>query len=80
MEGYVRYMNMTNALVGIETRQGFSIVEIRERCALDISDMITGPLDSPGNATLHNVTRNEDFAVFIEVVHCTGKDAVKILA
>ena len=80
MQGFVRYLNMTNAMVGVETRQGFTIMEIRQRCAIDISDRVTGELDSPGHATLRNETKNEDFDVWIEHVHCSGAEAVKLLA
>jgi hypothetical protein len=71
---------MTNAMVGVETEQGFTIMEIRQRCAIDISDMITGPLDSLGPHTLRNATKNEDFDVSIEHVHCSWKETVELLA
>jgi len=71
---------MTNALVGVETREGFTIMEIRQRCAIDISDRITGDLGVPGHATLRNETKNEDFVVWIEHVHCSGAEATKLLA
>jgi hypothetical protein len=80
MKGFVRYMNMKNAMVGVETYEGFTILEIRERCAMDISDIITGSLHSLGTGTLHNVTRGEDFKVSIEHIHCSGAKALELLA
>jgi hypothetical protein len=79
MQGYVRYLNMQNAMVGVETREGFTIMEIMQRCAVDISDMVTGDLHSPGLATLRNETKNEDFDVRIEHVHCNGAETLELL-
>jgi hypothetical protein len=79
MNGIVRYLNLTSAMVAVETREGFTVFELRQRCALDIGDMIEGPLDSSGEEVLHNVSREEDFAVFIERIHCNGAEARRSL-
>ena len=80
MKGNVRLLNLQNGLVAVETNEGFTVFEIRERCALDISDKITGPLDSLGIQTLHNVTKGESFDVSIENIHCNRAEAIKSLA
>jgi hypothetical protein len=67
-------------LVAAETNEGFIVFEIRERCAVDISDRIEGDLDSTGGKTLLNVTKNESFAVWIENVHCSRAEVNELLA
>ncbi|MDR2019125.1 MAG: hypothetical protein LBQ00_09770 [Syntrophobacterales bacterium] len=79
MKGLVRYLNMTNAMAGVETEQGFTVFEVCQRCAIDISDVVSGALDSLGNETLHNMTKNEDFDVRIEYAHCSRTEAVALL-
>ncbi len=79
MRGYVRFINLQNGKAAVETREGFTVFEVLERCALDISDEIDGPLDSPGFGTLHNVTRKEDFDVSIESTHCNRAETVQLL-
>jgi hypothetical protein len=76
----VRLLNLQNGLVAVETNEGFTVFEIRRRCALDIGDEITGSLDSSGEETLHNVTKRESFDVSIENIHCGRTEAVKLLA
>jgi hypothetical protein len=79
MKGIVRFVNLRNALVAVETKGGFTVFEICERCALDIGDEIAGPLDSRGRETLYNATKDEDFRVAIENVGCNRVDAMKLL-
>jgi hypothetical protein len=76
----VRKLNLQNGRVAVETNQGFSVIEVRERCALDISDELTGPLDSLGRQVLQNMTKEERFDVFIENVRCTWAEANELLA
>lgn len=80
MEGVVRFLNLQNGLVAVETNKGFTIFEILERCALDIGDEIAGPLDSTGEQSLQNVTKGESFDVSIENIHCNRAEAHKSLA
>lgn len=80
MKGYIRLLNLQNGLVAVETDEGFVIFEILERCALDISDEITGVLDIPGIQTLHNVTKKELFDVSIENIHCSWAEANQLLS
>jgi len=80
MKGIVRFLNLRNGLVAVETNQGFSVFEIRQRCAIDIGDVITGHLDSSGVETLHNTTRGESFDVSIENIHCSRPEATELLA
>ncbi|MCX5812531.1 MAG: hypothetical protein NT178_08305 [Proteobacteria bacterium] len=80
MKGIVRFLNLQNGLAAVETNEGFTVFEVRQRCALDIADEITGPLDSSGEETLHNVTKEESFDVWIKNTHCNRVEAVKLLA
>jgi hypothetical protein len=80
MKGIVRFLNLQNGQVAVETNEGFTVFEILERCALDIGDEITGPLDSSGDQTLQNVTQGESFDVSIENIHCNRAEAHKSLA
>ena len=80
MKGIVRFLNLQNGLVAVETNEGFTVFEILERCALDIADEITGPLGSSGEVTLRNVTKGESFDVSIENIHCNRAEAIKLLA
>jgi hypothetical protein len=79
MKGIVRFLNLQNGLVAVETNEGFTVFEIRQRCALDIGDEISGLLDSVGEKSLDNVTRKESFSVSIENIHCNRAEAVKLL-
>ncbi len=79
-KGYVRLFNLQNGLVAVETNKGFTIFEILDRCSLDISDQITGSLDTLGIQTLHNVTKKELFDVSIENVHCNWAEANQFLS
>jgi hypothetical protein len=80
MKGIVRFINLRNGLVSMETREGFIVFEIRQRCAIDVGDQITGSWDSPGEETLLNETKKEDFDVSIENIRCTRAEAVQSLA
>jgi hypothetical protein len=80
MKGIVRFLNLQNGLVAAETNEGFTVFEIRECCAIDIGDEISGPLDASGEETLRNLTKKESFDVSIENVHCTRVEAMKSLA
>ena len=80
MKGVVRFLNLQNGLVAVETNEGFTVFEIRQRCALEIGDEITGLLDSLGGETLNNVTKRESFDVSIENIHCNRAEIVKLLA
>jgi hypothetical protein len=80
MKGIVRFLNLQNGLVAAETNQGFTVFEIRQRCALDIGDEITGLLHSLGEETLNNVTKRESFDVSIENIHSNREEVVKLLA
>ena len=80
MKGIVRFLNLQNGLVAAETSEGFTVFEIRQRCALDIGDEITGLLTSLGEETLNNVTRREFFDVSIENIHCNREEVAKLLA
>jgi hypothetical protein len=80
IKGIVRFLNLQNGLVAVETNEGFTVFEIRQRCALDIGDEVTGPLDSLGEEILHNITKEESFDVSIENIHCNRTDAIKSLA
>lgn len=80
MKGFVRFLNLQNGLVAVETNEGFAVIEIRERCAIDIGDEITGPLDSSGGKTLYNATKKESFSVSIENAHCSRVEATELLA
>ena len=79
MRGVARYINLQNGLAAVETREGFTVFEVLERCALDIGDEISGPLDCLGAETLENVTKEESFAVFIQDIHCSRMEAVESL-
>ena len=79
MKGVIRFLNLQNGLVAVETNKGFTVFEIRQRCALDIGDEVTGPLDSLEGETLHNTTRGESFDVSIENIHCNRADTIKLL-
>ncbi len=76
----MRKLNLQNGLVAVETNEGFTVLEIGERCALDISDELTGSLDSLGRQTLQNVSKKESFKVSIENTHCTWAEANQLLA
>ncbi len=81
MKGFVRFLNLTNCRVAAEiTGGGFVVFEIRQRCALDISDVLEGNFESPGATTFRNVTKNEDFNVWIEKPRCTRVEANELLA
>ncbi len=80
MKGIVRFLNLHNGRVAVETNKGFTVFEILERCALDIGDGISGPLDSSGEQTLQNVTKGESFDVSIDNIHCNRAEAQKSLA
>ena len=80
MKGNVRFLNLQNGLVAVETSEGFTVLEIRECCAIDLGDEITGPLDSSGTETLYNISKEECFEVSIETIHCTRVEACKLLA
>ena len=80
MKGIVRYINLRNGMAAVETGEGFTVFETLERCALDIGDEISGPLDSSGGETLQNVSKGESFDVSIENTHCTRVEAMKSLA
>lgn len=80
MKGFVRYINLQNGMAAVETAEGFTVFEVLERCALDIADEISGPLDSPGAATLQNISKEEAFDVFIQDIHCNRVEAMKLLA
>lgn len=80
MRGFVRVLNMTNGLVAVETKDGFTVFELLEPCAVDFGDQLDGPLDSAGQEILHNITKAEDFAVSIKYVHCRLADVYRLLA
>ena len=80
MKGIVRFLNLQNGLVAVETNEGFTVFEILQRCALEIGDGITGPLDSLREETLYNVTKRESFDASIENIHCNREEVVKLLA
>ena len=71
---------MQNGLVAVETSEGFTVLEVRECCAIDIGDEISGPLDSSGEKTLYNGSKDESFDVFIENIHCSRLEVTKLLA
>jgi hypothetical protein len=79
MKGIVRFLNLQSGLVAVETKEGFCVFEIRQRCALDIGDEITGPMNSLGEETLNNVTKKEIFDVSIENIHCNREEVTKLL-
>jgi|PlaIllAssembly_1097288.scaffolds.fasta_scaffold412876_1 hypothetical protein len=80
MKGNVRFLNLQNGLVAVETSEGFTVFEVRECCAIDIGDEISGPLDSSGEKTLYNGSKDESFDVFIENTRCTRVEAKELLA
>lgn len=80
MKGNVRFLNLQNGLVAVETSEGFTVLELLECCAIDLGDEITGPLDSSGTETLYNISKEEHFEVSIENIHCTRVEACKLLA
>lgn len=80
MKGAVRLLNLQNGLAAVETNEGFAVIEVRERCALDISDVVSGPLASPGEQTLYNVTKREIFAVSVKHVRCSLAEVYGLLA
>ena len=79
MKGIVRYINLQNGTAAVETGEGFTVFEVLERCALDIADAISGPLDSLGAVTLQNVTKDEMFDVFIQDIHRSRMETMKLL-
>ncbi|HEY3277952.1 MAG TPA: hypothetical protein VGJ94_15145 [Syntrophorhabdaceae bacterium] len=79
MRGFVRYINLRNAMAAVETPEGFAVIEVLECCALDISDQLDGPLDAPGTEVLRNVSKNEDFHVSIKNTHCSRTDALELI-
>ena len=80
MKGNVRFLNLQNGLVAVETSEGFTVFEVRECCAIDLGDEISGPLDSSGENTLYNGSKDERFDVFIENIHCSRSEVTKLLA
>ena len=80
MKGIVRFLNLQNGLIAVETNEGFTVFEILQRCALEIGNGVTGPLDSLGEETLYNVTKRESFDVWIENIHCNREEVVKLFA
>ena len=79
MRGFVRYLNLINAMVAAETETGFIVFEILERCAIDLSDRIDGPLDTPGIQSFFNASKDETFQVFVEHIHCSRIEAVELI-
>jgi hypothetical protein len=80
VKGNVRFLNLQNGLVAVETSEGFTVFEVRECCAIDLGDEISGPLDSSGEKTLYNGSKDERFDVFIENIHCSRLEVTKLLA
>lgn len=79
MKGRVRFLNLQNGLAAVETKEGFSVFQVLERCAIDISDEVEGPLDAPREAPLHNLTRGETFAASILNVRCSRLEAMETM-
>jgi hypothetical protein len=79
MKGAVRYINLRNAMAAVETEGGFTVIEALERCALDISDQVTGPLHSSGTEVLLNTTKRESFSVSIVCIRCNRVEALKAM-
>ena len=78
-KGIVRFLNLLNGLVAVETSDGFVVFEILERCAIDMGDVVTDFADSPGREVLFNISKRENFEVYVQAMNCSRSEAVHLL-
>ena len=69
LSGFIISLNLRRAMMGINTPQGVSIVEVLDEHQPVLGDAVTGALHSLGCRQLRNVTQAIRFDALIQEIH-----------
>jgi len=81
MKGTIAFLNLPKGRAAVRTENDeYSYFEIVDTHEPEQGDTIEGRLESLGSETLHNITQNSKFNVFVEDIHSTAAGAKKFVA
>jgi len=76
MQGTITLVNPRTGCFAVEVEAGdYTVIELTDTCEIEVGDIVSGNLHSPGGESLRNVTRNESMSVYVQGTHCAAETA-----
>lgn len=80
MKAKVIDINNKRGFVAVETANGITVFELLGLYEVELGDIISGNLESLGDRTFRNETRQESLKVYVQGIHCSPQNARQLMA